>query len=279
MCEFCHQHGEGKKWYLQAKNYSLDLLSDVRRRQFIREFFAHPEAPAQGLEQLERLARLPAFVQRAIKGRVSRRMKRMHFGQVVPLEDVEAIFGFVDSIVRVPCICRYANLGREVRYCYGVSLGPDGFGNLLPDLDSSFLAGPDTSGMENLGPAEALQAFAEHEKEGLCHTIWTFVTPFIGGICNCDRSDCVAMRSTVIYGTKVMFRAETIAQVNPDICTGCRSCLRLCQFGAIAFSAANKRAFVDQSACYGCGICRSVCERSAITLRPRQETPAVAKLW
>ncbi len=31
MCEFCHKHGEGKKWYLQAANYSEDLLSDVRR--------------------------------------------------------------------------------------------------------------------------------------------------------------------------------------------------------------------------------------------------------
>ena len=32
----------------------------------------------------------------------------------------------------------------------------------------------------------------EHEKEGLCHTVWTFQTPFIGGICNCDRADCLA---------------------------------------------------------------------------------------
>ncbi|MDP2856571.1 MAG: hypothetical protein Q8P50_01160 [Bacillota bacterium] len=26
MCEFCHQHGEGKVWYLQIKNYLTDLL-------------------------------------------------------------------------------------------------------------------------------------------------------------------------------------------------------------------------------------------------------------
>jgi hypothetical protein len=43
MCDFCIQHGEGKKWYLQAKNYGEDLLSDVRRRRFITDFFAHPE--------------------------------------------------------------------------------------------------------------------------------------------------------------------------------------------------------------------------------------------
>jgi hypothetical protein len=27
MCDVCHKHGEGKKWYLQANNYSQDLKS------------------------------------------------------------------------------------------------------------------------------------------------------------------------------------------------------------------------------------------------------------
>ncbi|GAH22893.1 unnamed protein product, partial [marine sediment metagenome] len=26
MCEYCTEHGEGKKWYLQMKNYSDELL-------------------------------------------------------------------------------------------------------------------------------------------------------------------------------------------------------------------------------------------------------------
>ena len=26
MCQFCVQHGEGKKWYLAMKNYSHELL-------------------------------------------------------------------------------------------------------------------------------------------------------------------------------------------------------------------------------------------------------------
>jgi NAD-dependent dihydropyrimidine dehydrogenase PreA subunit len=281
MCEFCHKHGEGKKWYLQAKNYSQDLLSDLRRRRFITDFFSHPEHLNHDAAQLEKLARAPAFVQRAIKGHITRRMKQVHFGQVLPLEDVETIFGFVNSIVRIPCICRHAALGREVRYCYGVSMGPGGgsFDELLAGLDSSFLAGPDTPDSERLDAAQALQAFAEHEKEGLCHSVWTFITPFIGGVCNCDRADCLAMKSTVTYGVKVMFRAETVAEVNPDLCTGCRSCMRVCQFGALGYSAANQKVTVDQTACYGCGICRRACQKDAITLKPRREVPAAATLW
>jgi len=281
MCQFCIQHGEGKKWYLQASNYAEDLLSDLRRREFVADFFRHPEHLGEDLATMERAGELPAFVRRAVSRLVTHRMKKQHFGQVVPLEDVEAIFEFVNSIVRVPCICRHMTLKREVGYCYAVSMGPNGgrMMELLRGLDDSFLNGPDISGFDQLTTAEALQAFAAHEKEGLCHSVWTFITPFIGGVCNCDRSDCLAMRANVVHGFQVMFRAEYVAEVSPDLCTGCRSCMRVCQFGALAYSAANKKAFIDQVACYGCGICRSVCAANAITLKPRAEVPAAARLW
>ncbi len=281
MCEFCTQHGEGKKWYLQAKHYGEDLLSDVRRRRLITDFFGHPEQPDRDSKQLDKLRKAPAFIQQAIRKQGVRRMKKVHFGQVVPLEEVEQIFGFVNSIVRLPCICRHNTVGREARYCYGVSMGPGGgvFADLVKGLDNSFVRGPDTSFFEELTSEEALQAFADHEKEGLCHTVWTFVTPFIGGVCNCDRSDCLAMRATVVNDFKLMFRAEYVAEVNPDSCSGCRSCMRVCQFGALAYSAANKKAFVDQTACYGCGVCRAACQKNAIGLKPRAEAPVAASLW
>ena len=91
MCEFCHQHGEGKKWYLRAENYSEDLLSDVRRRKFIREFLSGPEWLARELEQAEKLDRAPALVRRAVIWAVSNRQKKIHYGQVVPVEDLERI--------------------------------------------------------------------------------------------------------------------------------------------------------------------------------------------
>jgi MinD superfamily P-loop ATPase len=55
--------------------------------------------------------------------------------------------------------------------------------------------------------------------------------------------------------------------------------MRVCQFGAMAYSAANKKAFVDQTACYGCGVCRSACSKQAVALKPRREVAAVANLW
>ncbi len=282
MCEFCHQHGEGKKWYLQAKNYSADLLADIERRRFIANFFrAGSEELAQSAAQLAKLHAAPPFVQGMIKRVAVGRMKKQHFGQVLPLEDVKEIFGFVDSIVRTPCICRHAKLGREERYCYGISLGraANAFQEILGEVDSSFLAGPDVHAHETMTPEEALAHFEEHEKEGCCHSVWTFVTPFIGGICNCDRADCLAMQATVAHDLKTMFRAEYIAAANPDLCVGCRACLRVCPFGALEFSATRKKVSVDQFACYGCGICRSMCSKGALSLLPRAEVPAAAQLW
>jgi Pyruvate/2-oxoacid:ferredoxin oxidoreductase delta subunit len=281
MCEFCMQHGEGKKWYLQAKNYSDDLLSDIRRRKFIQEFFVDPSHLARDVEKLERLDRAPRFIRSMVRGMVSRRMKPIHYGQVVPIEEVEQILGFAGSVVRVACICRHVTLGKEKRYCYGISLAPDGgaFGEVIRGLSPSFLSGPDNRGLEVLTPAEAIAAIRGHEDEGLCHTVWTFVAPFIGGLCNCDRADCLAMRSTVSHAVPVMFRAEWVAAVDPSLCSGCRSCMRSCQFGAIGYSASEEKAVIDQHACYGCGICRTPCTKKAIRLEPRAAVPAAAGVW
>ena len=239
------------------------------------------ETIESGFRLLDRIDNAPQFVQRAVKGYITRRLKRDHFGQVVPREDVEEIFRFVNSIVRVPCLCRYLQTGKEAGYCYGLTLGPNGdqFADLMQELGESFGKGPDTSKLQELEPAEALEAIREHEQEGLCHTIWTVGTPFIGGLCNCDRVDCLAMQATVQRGVKAFFRAEYVAELDPDLCTGCRQCMTACQFGAIGFSALDRKASVDQRSCFGCGVCRSACPHGAIGLRPRSEVPVAAHVW
>lgn len=281
MCEFCLKHGEGRKWYLEASNYSEDLLSDVRRRKMIEQFFAHPERLRGDVGRMSQLDKAPGFIKSVVRQILMRKMKKEHFGQVIPIEDVESIFGFVNSIVRVACICRHITLGEEKRYCYAISLGPDGgeFAEILRGIDDGFMSGPDTKGLEALTKDEAISAFRSHEHDGLCHSVWTFRTPFIGGLCNCDRSDCLAMRTTVTHDIPVMFRAEYIAEVDPDKCVGCRECMRVCQFGAVTYSAANEKAVIDQRWCYGCGICRSVCKQDAIHLKQRAESTVAADLW
>ena len=282
MCQFCHQHGEGRKWYLEAANYSDDLLADTRRRKFIERFDTLDDAARAvggGRRSIERLGRLPRFVGFMVKRLLTEKMKRVHYGQVVPIEEIEQIFGFTNSIVRVACVCRKETTNKEQRYCYGVSLEPHGmFIETVKHLFSNSPGAPDMAGFETLTPEEAMTSFRNHEKEGLCHTVWTFHTPFIGGICNCDRSDCLALRSTISHALPAMFRAEFVARVDPGLCNGCRECMRFCQFGALAFSAANRKSIIDQQFCYGCGLCRVACAKQAITLVDRSSSP-VANVW
>jgi Pyruvate/2-oxoacid:ferredoxin oxidoreductase delta subunit len=279
MCEFCVKHGEGKKWYLQAKNYAEDLWSDLRRRRMTADFFNNFNVTmSRNLANLDRLARAPRFVQAIVRGVVTRQQKKTHFGQVVPIEDVERIFEFTDSVTRTPCVCRRVTRGREDRYCFGVTMGPTG-GLIGQVVDPSYWQGPDGVGAERLDKPTALQMMKDFESEGLVHSVWTFVTPFIGGICNCDRTDCIAMRTTVGAGVPVMFKGEYVASVDWDKCTGCRSCMRVCQFGAIGYSAGPRKASIDALHCYGCGVCRSVCKQEAIALRDRASVPLVAGNW
>ena len=274
MCEFCVKHGEGKTWYLQARNYGLDLASDLRRRRFVGEFFNHPERLEKNLRELERLDRAPRVVQWLVRGWVTRAMKRNHFGQVLPLEDVRQVMAIASSVVRVPCICRsITRSSKDARYCFGISVSPKAIA--FSEVDQSYLAGPETKMTERVSPEAALEAMGDLEKQGLVHSVWTFITPFVGGICNCDRSDCIAMISTVGHGAKVMFKAETVAVTDWELCQGCWACMGQCQFGAIGYSAAADKCVVDQARCWGCGVCRAACRHDAISLVSRSQVPGL----
>ncbi|MGA8848486.1 MAG: 4Fe-4S binding protein [Dehalococcoidia bacterium] len=277
MCEYCYKHGEGKKWYLQAKNYSQDLRSDLKRRGI--SFDAN--ILRKDLKRWGELKKAPFFIRAIQEPRTAQRVRNIHFGQVLPIEDVEQVFGIVNNVVRLSCFCRRTRNVKEQRYCYGVSVVPQGeeAKAVVSSPGMGFFSAAETEGLEKVSKEEALDSFRQYEKEGLCHSIWTAPTPFVIGICNCDRSDCGGIRSTVIRGMPILFRAEYVAELDPELCNGCRACMRVCPFGAIGYSAGNKRAFIDIGRCYGCGICRTSCTKDAIHLRDRSSVPAVANLW
>jgi Pyruvate/2-oxoacid:ferredoxin oxidoreductase delta subunit len=281
MCDFCHQHGEGKKWYLDARNYSEDLLSDLGRRKFIERFFESPDHIAKGEKALSKLDKMPSFFTRGIRRKITAKQQVKHFGQVVPIEDIEKILGFTTSIVRLACICRHVAFGPEHRYCYGISLAPQGgeLIHILKGIDPAYLIGPRTGGLEYLPKEEALAHMRECEEEGLCHTVWSFVTPFIGGLCNCSLPGCMAMKTTLTHRTPIMFRAEYVAAVDEAECAGCGQCAKICPFDAFLPQKRKAKARVDRSKCYGCGVCRATCVKNAIALVDRAAVPEAASLW
>jgi len=56
-----------------------------------------------------------------------------------------------------------------------------------------------------------------------------------------------------------------IARVSEELCSGCRICLTVCPYDAIARDEAKRVATINESVCTGCGTCVATCPCNAIT--------------
>lgn len=277
MCQFCVEHGEGERWYLQAKNYAFDLTSDLKRRDymvsFLRDFGVNRAKVIAGLELANALPKpIASFGRRQFQ----KAMREHHFGQPVPIEDVERILDLATSITRIPCVCRRFEGTKDDRHCFMITTQP-----VTPVLEEGFkdyVDGPSLEDFHRVSKAEALVALHKFEEQGLMHSIWTFETPFIAAICNCNLSSgCMAMKISVRYETPIMFRGEWFADVDAEKCSGCGECARICPFKVMRYERGG--AHVLPEACWGCGVCRASCPSDAIALRDRRESPAALAAW
>ncbi len=269
MCEFCTKHGDGKLWYKNAANYSNDLLSDIKRRKYIEEFLKTTiEDGYKTLGRLETLflkkGRLPAAVIKSMEEKA----KVEHFGQVLPIEEISDLVLKADSVVRMPCACRWTMTRKEERCCYALSYGPDAW---YKGFNMSYFGKSSDEGLEKIEANEAISQMEALEEGGAIHSIWTMMTPFIGAVCNCNSRDCIAIRTLSGIGAHTIARAEHVAVVNKESCVGCGLCAERCQFDAIGsvMEEGGDNAEIDTNKCYGCGLCRRACSQGAISLVPR----------
>jgi len=284
MCEFCTEHGEGKKWYLLMENFSDELLHQelsLVQKEMVGAS-TRAEWRKQGMEGLLRRAEAVSVskdstadavppAENLSENELLEKNKAIHFGQVLPIEDVEKVLDMVDSITRIPCGCRIKTTGKaDKRYCFGFGIDKLGIMGKYPDSSSS---------LEVLEKDEVKKIFHKYDEEGLIHSIWTRVTPYITTICNCDH-DCLMYRRQIEAGGRPgFFRAEYVCQTDWDLCTGCKSCMSQCQFGAQFYSSSLAKVYTDPGRCYGCGVCRVACPSDAISLIPRETVPEVENVW
>ena len=273
MCEFCTKHGEGKKWYLQAKNYNQELLLQ-KHKGLLHEIASRGEEDwvKWGGEMDKAVFRDPNSVKVAYMSQRQNPEKEA-WGQVVPIEDVERILELSTNITRIPCLCRSFIRGvHNARFCFLM--------NVLPEDIKPLLEPPDISeSSEVLTVDGAKKVFHSFDLEGQVHHVRTF-PPFIYSICNCNRNECVTLKRLVQYHVPVdIYKAEYVSEINWDSCSGCRECMKLCNFGAISYSTAVEKCYINKFECYGCGVCRAACPCDAIALRDRKTIPAVANDW
>jgi len=142
----------------------------------------------------------------------------------------------------------------EVGRVFGVNLGADGF----------FLE--------------------EHPKLGPLDTATDGV--FLAGTCQSpkDIPDTVAQASGA--ASKVLALAtrgkvevpSAISWIDPDICSGCRTCIDLCPYSAIEFDARRWVSVINEAVCKGCGSCSGFCPSGAAQVRHFKERQIFAEL-
>lgn len=278
MCEFCTQHGEGKKWYLRAENYSNALAEEKRSWEttgrFIKSFNKKAALAEKAVGIIERT---PRFVQKLGRWIQNGIQKKIHYGQVIPIEDVFKIFDMMTGVVRLPCVCRRYSINDDSRYCLGVTIDPLSQ-ERNEKICSYYFGGPDLSNMEFLTGDEAKGVMREFDKRGLVHTVWTMMTPYVIGICNCSPDSCMALRFDKKQW-KTFFRGEYVAVVDTHSCVGCRACVEMCPFNAVCYNEEISRAFIDPKRCYGCGVCRTKCVLNAIDMVERKGHAVAKGYW
>jgi heterodisulfide reductase subunit A len=61
--------------------------------------------------------------------------------------------------------------------------------------------------------------------------------------------------------------APTTSWIDPDVCAGCRTCIKLCAYSAIDFDERRGVSVVNEAVCKGCGSCAGFCPSGAARVR------------
>jgi NAD-dependent dihydropyrimidine dehydrogenase PreA subunit len=278
MCEWCEKYGDGyERWYFNPANYARRLYKIRKEEAEASGAEADPQAAGGmafvGQDFLEARERGDVATVEQIKQQVEGISWITHFGQVLTLEEALKIVDIMYPIGLMTCACRRSMQGfpdEENFTCMGMGTGM-----------YKWERWPDTyrGGVHFLTPDEAKEVLAKLNKRGLVHTAFTFGTPYLAGLCNCDYPDCAAIRTVVDLGIRVLWKGHHVAKIDPELCNGCASCVHRCQFRALSFSPSTNKAIIDQFQCFGCGLCATECDQDAITLVERANLPALANVW
>jgi NAD-dependent dihydropyrimidine dehydrogenase PreA subunit len=255
MCEFCIQHGAGKKWYLESKNYAEKLAASEGRESFIKDFFKSYERNyRRDLYKIDVARKIP-FVREYAEMKIQNYFTNKHAGQVVSLEDAVSICSIPGRVSVINCPCQKYITGKEKRQCILFGATADIVENL-----------PEFSHISDIDFENAAELLKSVEIEGKIHTLWTFISPYIGAICNCDQMGCLLFHLKNRYQfAEIIRKGHEIAIIDHDICIGCGKCREICQFGGVVI--VGGKAEINSN-CYGCGVCRGFCPVGAIGLVP-----------
>ncbi len=220
------QHGAGGKWYLSAENYAEKLASSEGRQVFIENFFKNYERNyPRSVRLMDTAIKIP-FVKNFAEMKMRNYFTQKHAGQVVSLEDAITVCSIPGRVSLIECPCAKYLFNKAEKKCILFGATADIVENI-----------PKFSHIQDVDCEEVADLLKSTEDEGKIHTIWTFKTPYIGAICNCDQQGCLLFHLKNRYKSAgIVLKGHEVAMVNPELCIGCRECQKICQFNAVEIS-------------------------------------------
>ena len=189
--------------------------------------------------------------------------------EIVPIEEVYTIIEQFNEFAVIPCPCRNREEVNGTRKCKGKY-----------PIHNCLILGPYAKGAMVMGDPvikaiskeEAKKLMKEASVLGLVHTTDN-KGKNVRLICSCCECCCGLLSGlTKFDNPRAIGRANYIANVDKDLCAGCRTCIERCKFGAITV---NEISEININKCMGCGLCAVTCPEKAITMKryEREEIP------
>jgi len=115
---------------------------------------------------------------------------------------------------------------------------------------------------------ELVEIIEQNEEDGLILQPSNSLT--LEYICSCCGCCCALLLGTKMSRHPVRYHASNYyVEINPELCTGCGTCVEKCQMDAITIVEKNSQLNLDR--CIGCGVCAVNCPSAAITLQQKEE--------
>ena len=181
--------------------------------------------------------------------------------KIIPTQNIDDIIKKFDDIAVGKCFCRQREeiIGHP---CKQIEL-----------IDSCFTLGKSAKHTSKHGFSrlvsreEALDILKKCREAGLVHKAYHLASDINKeevAICNCCGDGCCpnSLKGAYIPQNNA---SNFVAEINPELCTGCGTCVEKCHNAIIELNNDNI-AERDEKFCIGCGVCAYFCPENAISL-------------